>query len=111
MRHKPALQTASLAAIAATLMATLIAPLAASPARADAIAECKAFFQKFETCAAGLKGDQQEEARIFMKTLRGTVGMSDDLNQGDPMLTGVMCGFMMEEAKKDPMVQKYNCAW
>jgi hypothetical protein len=46
-----------------------------------------------------------------MKTLRGTVGMSDDLNRGDPMLTGVICGFMMEEAKKELSVQSYNCAW
>jgi len=93
------------------VQAVLLVALAASPAHADAIAECRAFFQKFEKCVEGLKGEQQEEARIFMKTLRGTVGMSDDLNRGDPTLTGVMCGFMMEEAKKEPSVQTYNCAW
>lgn len=87
------------------------AALAPHTARADAIAECRTFFQKFETCVEGLEGEQQQEARIFMRTLRGTVGMSDDLNRGDPMLTGVMCGVMMEEAKKDPTVQQYKCAW
>jgi hypothetical protein len=77
----------------------------------DAVAECKAFFQKFEKCVDGLKPEQQDEARIFMKTLRGTLGMSDDLNQGDPMMLGIMCGTMIDEVKKEPMVQKYNCSW
>ncbi|MGH9697688.1 MAG: hypothetical protein ACRD5Z_26345, partial [Bryobacteraceae bacterium] len=77
----------------------------------DAVAECKAFFEKFQKCVDGLKADQQDEARIFMKTLRGTLGMSDDLNQGDPMMLGIMCGTMITEVKKEPMVQKYNCSW
>ena len=94
------------------LLIVLIAILISSPVRAgDAVAECKAFFEKFEKCVDGLKGEQQEEARIFMKTLRGTLGLSDDLNQGDPMMLGIMCAATMEETKKEPSVQKYNCAW
>lgn len=96
----------------------LLAPLALATAllpapvrAADPIAECKSFFDKFEACIDGLSGEQQEEARIFLKTLRGTLGMADDLNRGDPMMTGIMCGVTMQEAKKDPMVQKYHCAW
>jgi hypothetical protein len=82
------------------------------PSRAnDAVAECKAFFDKFQKCVDGLKGEQQDEARIFMKTLRATLGMSDDLNQGDPTMIGIMCGVTMQETKKEPMVQKYNCNW
>jgi hypothetical protein len=77
----------------------------------DAVEQCKDFFRKFEKCVDGLKGDQQDEARIFMKTLRGTLGMSDDLNNGDPMMIGIMCGITMQETKKEPSVQKYNCQW
>lgn len=77
----------------------------------DAVAECKNFFAKFQTCIDGLEGEQKDEATIFMKTLRGTLGMSDDLNQGDPTLLGIMCGTLMEEAKKDPDIQKYKCQW
>jgi hypothetical protein len=86
--------------------------LVASPGRAnDAVAECKAFFDKFQKCIDGLQGDQKQEAQIFYKSLRGTLGLSDDLNQGDPMMIGIMCSGAMEETKKEPMVQKYNCAW
>ncbi len=46
-----------------------------------------------------------------MNTLKGTLGMADGLNQGDKTLLNMMCGVTMEEAKKDPDVQKYNCAW
>jgi hypothetical protein len=96
-------------------LAVLIAVMAVlmpGPLRAgDAIKECEDFFAKFQKCVDGLEGEQQDEARIFLKTLRGTLGMSDDLNRGDPTMTGIMCGFTMQEAKKDPTVQKYNCAW
>jgi hypothetical protein len=77
----------------------------------DPVAECEAFFSKLQKCVDDLKGEQQEEARIFLKTLRGTVGMSDGMNRGDPAMTGIMCGVMMEEAKKDPDIKKYNCKW
>ncbi len=77
----------------------------------DQLAECKDFFAKFEKCADGLKGDQQEEARVYIKTLRGTLGMNDALNQGDPMLTGMMCTLTIREMKKERDIQKYNCAW
>ncbi|MET0409551.1 MAG: hypothetical protein ABW006_14415, partial [Hyphomicrobium sp.] len=71
--------------------AAVMTVFAFCPARAnDAVAECKAFFDKFEKCVDGLKGDQQQEARIFLKTLRGTLGMADDLNQGDPMMIGIL---------------------
>jgi hypothetical protein len=104
-------RTLSAAPLLAVFVA-LAATLAPNPApAADAIQQCRDFFAKFEKCVDGLEGEQQEEARIFMRTLRGTVGMSDDLNRGDPMLTGMMCGFVMDEAKKDSSVQKYNCAW
>ena len=90
----------------------VIAVLIAGPARADdTVAECKDFFDKFEKCVDGLEGEQQEEARIFLKTLRGTLGMSDDLNQGETGMMAIMCSVTMQEAKKDPDVQKYNCAW
>ncbi len=97
--------------LAVTIVAA--ASLSTSVARAemDAVAQCKDFFQKFQTCVDGLKGDRQDEARVMMKTLRGTLGMSDDLNNGDPMMIGIMCGITMQETKKDPSVQKYNCAW
>ena len=89
-----------------------MAVLIASPLRADdTVAECKDFFAKFEKCVDGLEGEQQEEARIFMNTLKGTLGMADDLNQGDATLINMMCDVTMQEAKKDPDVQKYNCAW
>lgn len=106
------MRTLSVTAPALAAFVALAAWLAPSPtSAADAIQQCRDFFAKFETCVAGLEGEQQEEARIFMRTLRGTLGLSDDLNRGDPMLTGMMCGFAMEEAKKDPSVQKYHCAW
>jgi hypothetical protein len=91
--------------------AVLATALAGPASAADPLAECKAFFEKFQKCVDGLKGDQQDEARIFMKTVRGTVGLSDDLNRGDPTMTSIMCGATMQEVKKEPMVQKYNCAW
>jgi hypothetical protein len=95
-----------------TAQIAVAAMLISSPLRAnDPVAECKAFFDKFQKCVDGLKGEQQDEARIFMKTLRGTLGMSDDLNQGDPTMLGIMCGITMQETKKEPSVQKYNCAW
>lgn len=37
-------------------------------------------------------------------------GVGDDLNQGAPMVPGVMWGFMMEEAKQNSEVQTYNFA-
>lgn len=37
-------------------------------------------------------------------------GVGVDLNQGAPMVTGVMWGFMMEEAKQNSEVQTYNFA-
>ena len=89
-----------------------LATLLSNPAFAgDQLAECKDFFAKFEKCADGLKGDQQEEARVYIKTLRGTLGMNDALNQGDPTLTGMMCSLTIREMKKEPDIQKYNCAW
>jgi hypothetical protein len=98
-------------AITAGIAAVLAVLFAGTASAADPLAECKAFFEKFEKCVDGLKGDQQDEARIFMKTLRGTVGLSDDLNRGDPTMTSIMCAGTMQEVKKEPMVQKYNCAW
>jgi hypothetical protein len=77
----------------------------------DAIAECKAFFAKFEQCIDGLKGDQQDQARIFLRTIKATLGMSNDLNQGDPMYLGIMCKLTIQEIKKEPSVQPYNCQW
>jgi hypothetical protein len=98
-----------LAAAAALTAAVTFAP---DPSRAaDPLAECKDFFAKFDTCVAGLEGEQQEEARIFVKTLKGTLGMADDLNRGDPMMTSILCSATMTEARKDPMVQAYKCAW
>lgn len=97
--------------LAPVFLAAVIGSTAGAHAGTDAAAECKNFFKKFQTCVDGLQGDQKDEATIFMKTLRGTLGMSDDLNQGDPMMLGIMCGVMMEEAKKDADVQKYNCQW
>jgi hypothetical protein len=90
----------------------LMASLISSPLHAgDAVAECEAFFAKFQNCVDGLKGEQQDEARIFLKTLRGTLGMADGINRGDPTLMSMMCGMTMKETKKDPDVQKYNCSW
>lgn len=99
--------------IAGAALFALLAPCAAPPARAadDAIAVCRDFFQKFQKCVDKLEGDQKEEARVMMNTSRGMVGLSDDLNRGDPMLTGMMCSGMMEELKKDKDVQKYKCEW
>jgi hypothetical protein len=97
--------------LAAAIAVTAVFATNSARADTDAVAECKAFFQKFQKCVDGLKGDRQDEARIFMKTLRGTLGMSDDLNNGDPTMLGIMCGITMRETKKDPDVQKYNCAW
>ena len=83
-----------------------------NPARAeDAIAECKVFFTKFERCIDGLKGDQQDQARVFLRTVKATLGLSDDLNRGDPMYTGIMCKLTVQEIKKDQTVQTYNCQW
>lgn len=77
----------------------------------DAIAECKEFFAKFETCVDGLKGDQQDQARVFLRTIKATLGLSDELNRGDPMYTGIMCKLTIQEIKKDQTVQMYNCQW
>ncbi len=96
--------------VAAAIAVTALFAIAPARAEMDAVAACKDFFKKFQTCVDGLKGEQQDEARIFMKTLRGTLGMSDDLNQGDPMTIGIMCGIAMQETKKEPSIQKYNCA-
>lgn len=99
--------------IAAALFALSVLWLNAPSVSAadDAVAECKTFFAKFQTCVDGLEGEEKDEATIFMKTLRGTLGMSDDLNQGDPTMLAIMCGAMMEEVKKEPTVQKYKCQW
>lgn len=89
-----------------------LASVAAGPAHAaDPLAQCKDFFAKFDKCIQHLEGDEKEEARVFVNTLRGTIGMSDDLNRGDANITGMMCALTMEEAKKDPDVLKYKCAW
>jgi hypothetical protein len=107
---RPSLAVTALAAPIA-VAAALITNFISRPAAADALAECNDFFAKFEKCADGLKGEQQEEARVYIKTLRGTLGMNDALNQGDPMLTGMMCSLTIKEMKKEPDIQKYNCAW
>jgi len=94
------------------LVLTTAAVIVSGPARAnDAVAECKAFFAKFDQCVDRLEGEQQQDARIFVRTLKGTLGMSDDLNQGDPMYLSIMCSAMMDEVKKDRDVQSYNCQW
>jgi hypothetical protein len=81
----------------------VMAALIAGPARPDdTVAECKDFFAKFEKCVDGLEGEQQEGARMFLKTLRGTLGMSDDLNQGDPSMMAIMCGVTMQRPKRTP---------
>lgn len=86
--------------------------LVSATARAgDPVADCEAFLAQFQKCVDGLKGEQQEEARVFLKTMRGTLGMADGVNRGDPMLTGMLCGVMIEEMKKDPDVKKYGCRW
>ena len=95
---------------AAILAATLILAPAAL-AEDNAIDKCKKFFAAFEKCADGLKGDQQDAARVTIKTMRGMIGMSDDLNQGDALVTGMMCAGMMDEMKKDSDVKSYNCQW
>lgn len=77
----------------------------------DAIAECNAFFAKFERCIDGMKGDQKDQARVFLRTVKATLGLSNDLNRGDPMYTGIMCKLTVEEIKKDRSVQTYNCQW
>lgn len=87
----------------------LLAPVAMHAA--DAVKQCEDFLGKFQKCVDGLKGEQQEEARVFLKTLRGTLGMSHGVNRGDPQMTGMMCSVMQDEAKKDPAIQKYGCTW
>lgn len=77
----------------------------------DAVKQCEDFLGKFQKCVDGLKGEQQEEARVFLKTLRGTLGMADGVNRGDPQMTGMLCSVMRDEAKKDPEIQKYGCTW
>jgi hypothetical protein len=90
----------------------LLAAFAVSPASAnESIAQCREFVTKFQRCVDGLQGEKQDEARIFLKTIRAMLGMSDDLNQGDPMMMSIMCSATMDEAKKDPSVKAYNCAW
>jgi len=94
------------------LAVSLLAALVASPIQADdAVKECKEFFEKFDKCVDKLEGEEKDSAKIFVKTLKGTLGMADDLNQGDSMMLGILCSATMEEAKKDPDVQKYNCQW
>ena len=93
------------------LAVSFCALIASVPVAADTADDCKDFFDKFEKCVDKLEGDQKDEARIFMNTLKGTLGMADGLNQGNKTLLNMMCGVTMEEAKKDPDVQKYNCAW
>jgi len=86
--------------------------LFSAPVRADdPMKQCEDFLGKFQKCVDGLQGEQQEEARVFLKTLRGTLGMSDGVNRGDPQMTGMMCSVMRDEAKKDPGIRKYGCAW
>lgn len=99
------------ASAACALLLAAAAMIQPGPARADALAECNAFFAKFDKCVAGLQGEQQEDARIFVKTLKGTLGMADDLNRGDSMMTGILCSATMSEVKKDPTVQAYKCEW
>jgi hypothetical protein len=91
---------------------TAAALLASAPVRADdGVAKCKEFFAKFDQCVERLEGEKQEDARIFVRTLKATLGLSDDLNQGNPLYLSIMCSATMEEAKKDPEVQSYNCDW
>ncbi len=97
--------------LALVLFASIITSVSAAHAGTDAVAQCKDFFKKFQTCIDGLHGEQKDAATVFMKTTRGILGMSDGLNQGDPMMLGIMCGGMMEEIKKEPDVQKYMCQW
>ena len=97
--------------LAPILLAAVVGSAGAAHAGTDAVAECKNFFKKFQTCIDGLQGDQKDEATVFMKTTRGILGISDDLNRGDPMMLGIMCGGMMEELKKDASVQQYKCQW
>jgi hypothetical protein len=97
--------------LAPVLLTAFIGMAPSAHADSSTMAQCKTFFQKFQTCVDGLQGEQKDEAAIFMKTMRGTLGMSDDLNRGDPMLTGMMCGLMIEEAKKDTSIQQYKCQW
>jgi len=99
-----------------TLLATVVLSAAtlclASPGQAgNAVAECKSFFAKFDQCIARLDGEKQDSARIFARTLKAMLGVSDDLNQGDPIAMSIMCGAMIDEAKKDRDVQSYNCDW
>jgi hypothetical protein len=90
----------------------LLAAFAASPASAnDSIAQCREFVTKFQRCVDSLQGEKQDEARVFLRTIRAMLGMSDDLNRGDPMMMSIMCSATMDEAKKDPSVKAYNCAW
>ena len=97
--------------LAPVLLAAFICSAGAALAGVDAVAECENFFKKFQACVDGLEGEQKDEAKIFLKTLRGTLGMADGINRGDPTLTGMMCGTLMEESKKDPDIQKYKCKW
>jgi hypothetical protein len=94
------------------LAVTVLALLVTAPVQADdAVKECKDFFEKFDKCVDKLEGEEKDDAKIFVRTLKGTLGMADDLNQEDSMMLGILCSATMEEAKKDPDVQKYNCEW
>ena len=94
------------------LAASLLALFFTAPAQADdTIKACKDFFEKFDKCVDKLEGEEKDEAKIFVKTLKGMLGMADDVNQGDSMMLGILCSATMEEAKKEPEVQKYNCEW
>lgn len=97
------LRTASILLLTAMLPQPLFA--------GDQLAKCKAFFTEFEQCAERQEGQQKDDAKVFVRTLRATLGMADDLNRGDAMMTSILCSVTMDEVKKDPAVQKYNCSW
>lgn len=93
--------------------AILATALTASSAYAGdmGVPQCDNFFAKYETCIAKLSGEQKENARISLGTLRFTMKMADSLNRGDPNLTGPLCESLKEETLKDADVQSYGCDW
>lgn len=54
-------------AAAITAVAVLFASHLASPASADALAECKDFFAKFEKCADGLAANNRKRRAFTSK--------------------------------------------
>jgi hypothetical protein len=62
------------------------------------------------TTTASERGKMLAIAWPSQATRERKSGVGVDLNQGAPMVTGVMWGFMMEEAKQNSEVQTYNFA-